>query len=101
MKKNRLYLSGPMSGLPDLNFPAFNAEAQRLRDLGYEVINPVELNPDGGTWHECMRRDIAALMDCDKVVLLDGWEKSAGACLEKDIAARVGIPAGLAKELAG
>ncbi|MWK56955.1 DUF4406 domain-containing protein, partial [Pseudomonas otitidis] len=27
----RIYLSGPMSGLPDENRPAFNAEATRLR----------------------------------------------------------------------
>jgi hypothetical protein len=44
MKK--IYLSGPMTGLPDLNFPAFHAEAARLRALGYDVINPAEL-PEG------------------------------------------------------
>jgi hypothetical protein len=27
----RVYLSGPMTGLPDFNFPAFNVEAERLR----------------------------------------------------------------------
>ncbi len=31
----RIYLSGLMSGLPELNFPAFHAEAARLRALGF------------------------------------------------------------------
>ena len=38
----RIYLSGPMSGLPELNFPAFHAEAARLRALGFEVVNPAD-----------------------------------------------------------
>jgi len=28
---NRIYLSGPMTGIADYNFPAFNAAAARLR----------------------------------------------------------------------
>lgn len=89
---NRLYLSGPMSGKLDLNFPAFHDEAARLRSLGYEVINPAELNPDPtATWHACMRADLKALLDCDTLVLLPGWEQSAGAHLEMHVAHRVGI----------
>ena len=89
---NKIYLSGPMTGLPALNFPAFNAEAERLRALGYLVINPAELNPDpNADYHACLRRDIAALMDCDRLALLPGWEKSNGAHDEIYIAHRVGI----------
>ncbi len=81
-----------MSGLENLNFPAFNAEAARLRDLGYEVINPAELNPDSNAdWHECLKADIVALMGCDAIALLPGWEASKGAHLEVHIAHRVGI----------
>ena len=88
----RTYLSGPMTGLADFNFPAFHAEATRLRALGHDVINPAELNPDtDATWHECMRRDLAAMLTCDTLVLLDGWQKSAGAHLEMHVAHRVGM----------
>lgn len=38
----RIYLAGPMTGLPEHNFPAFHAEAARLRGLGYHVENPAE-----------------------------------------------------------
>lgn len=90
--KRRVYLSGPMTGMPDLNFPAFNAEAARLRDIGFEVVNPAEINRDATmTWEACMRNDIKALCDCDAIALLPGWEQSKGAHLEVHIAHRLGL----------
>jgi len=83
----RIYIAGPMTNLPALNFPAFHAEAARLRALGYEVVNPAEVNADPSAgWHACMRADIAQLVTCDAVRLLDGWESSRGASLEAHIA---------------
>lgn len=88
----RIYLSGPMSNMPDFNFPAFNAEAARLRALGYDVVNPVDINPDTTTpYNECLRADLKALLDCDTIAMLDGWMDSNGAHLEMHIAHRVGI----------
>ena len=87
----RIYLSGPMTGLPDLNFAAFHAMTTNLRAGGHTVTNPAEINPDGGTWNDCMRRDIAALMHCDIVATLPGWEHSKGARLEVLIAERLGM----------
>ncbi|VVO21752.1 DUF4406 domain-containing protein [Pseudomonas fluorescens] len=95
----RLYLSGPMSNLPDLNFPAFHAMTARLRAAGHQVVNPAEINPDGGTWDECMRRDIVALMDCDTVAMLLGWLNSEGAFLEVTIAQRLGMKVVNAQDL--
>ena len=90
-----------MTGKPNLNFPAFNSEAYRLRCLGYDVVNPAELNKDqSASWHECMKTDLKALLDCDAVCLIEGWQASAGAHLEMHIAHRVGIKILIAKELA-
>ena len=50
------------------------------------------MNPDGGSWTDCMRRDIAALMDCDTVARLPGWHTSKGAQLEVLIAEHLGMP---------
>ena len=98
MKK--IYISGPMTGLPDLNFPAFHIEAARLRELGFDVVNPADLNPNPDTgWHECMRNDLRALLDCDILALLDGWQNSVGAHLELHIAHRVGMEIVIAKEI--
>jgi hypothetical protein len=96
----RIYISGPMTGIPDFNHPAFFAEAKRLRALGYDVINPAEVNPDTNkTWHECLRADMKALLICDTIALLDGWQHSSGAHLEMHVAHRVGINIVIAKEI--
>lgn len=38
----RVYIAGPMTGLPEYNFPAFHAAAKAWRDAGWEVLNPAE-----------------------------------------------------------
>jgi hypothetical protein len=87
-----VYVSGPMTGLPELNFPAFHAAAAALRARGFSVQNPAEINPDpGAAWDQCMRADIKALCDCDVIALMPGWENSKGAHLELHIAHRIGI----------
>lgn len=91
--KPRIYLAGPMTGLPQFNYPAFHVEAARLRALGYHVENPAEINPHGGEWLECMRRDIARLVTCDAVALLPGWGRSRGALIERGLAISLGIKA--------
>lgn len=88
----RVYISGPMSGLPELNFPAFHAAAATLRAKGLDVVNPAEINPDSAMpWEQCMKADIKALCDCDALVMLPGWERSKIAHLEVHIAHRLGM----------
>lgn len=85
--KKKIYIAGPMSGLPEMNFPAFHAEATWLRAMGNEVVNPAEINPDqGAKWEDCMRADIAQLVTCDRIHMLPGWTRSRGATLEYHIA---------------
>lgn len=88
----RVYVAGPMTGLPELNFPAFHAASNKLRQSGYEVINPAEINVDPALgWETCMRADIAQLVTCEYIALLPGWENSKGARLEKHIADNLGM----------
>lgn len=88
----RAYISGPMTGLPYSNFPAFNETARSLRACGLDVVNPAEINPDGAkSWSACMRADIAALVTCEAIALMEGWENSNGAQLELHIAHRLDI----------
>lgn len=89
---HRIYISGPMTGMPELNFPAFNAAAAALRANGFVVVNPAELNADNqGDWASCMKADIKALCDCAALALLPGWEGSRGAHLEVHLAHRLGM----------
>jgi hypothetical protein len=98
----KLYIAGPMSGYPELNFPAFHAEAARLRALGFEIVNPAEINADPTAgWLDCMRADIKQLVDCDGIALLLGWEQSRGASLENHIARALGLRVFLARHLIG
>ncbi len=100
MTRLRCYIAGPMTGLPDLNFPAFHAAAARLRAVGIDAVNPAEICPDqSATWSECMRRDIRELVTCDAIVLLAGWEKSRGASLEFLVANGLGMRIATIEEL--
>lgn len=86
----RIYLSGRMTGLPKFNYPAFNAEAARLRGLGYHVENPAE-NPAQPDWNSYMKQAIRQMLTCDVVAVLPGWMESKGACIEVNLARRLGL----------
>jgi hypothetical protein len=97
----RVYIAGPMSNLPQFNFPAFYAAAAELRTQGFEVVSPAELDDaedkgaallskDGDpksasrTWGDFLSRDVKLLADTgiEGIVFLPGWHKSKGAKLE-------------------
>lgn len=88
-----IYVSGPMTGLPDLNFPEFNGAAKYLRfRVPVEVVNPAEFGEEPGkSWADYMRKDIAAMLRCNVIVMLPGWKKSKGAKLERFIARALGF----------
>ena len=87
----RIYIAGPMTGLPGFNYPAFHAEAARLRAMGYLVENPAEnpVPPCGGTWVGYMRMALAQLVRCHAICMLPGWTSSKGACLEHLVAVQL------------
>ena len=79
------YISGPMTGIPEHNFPAFIKAKKLLKDLGFEVLSPHEA-PKCDTWEGYMRHDLQLVCKSDKIVMLPGWKKSRGALLEKMVA---------------
>ena len=89
----RLYLAGPMTGLPDYNYPAFFAAADSLRQAGYTVLNPADigLHPTW-TWADYMRVGLKTLTtQAEGVAVLPGWDHSIGARLEVRKAQRRGL----------
>lgn len=89
----RLYVAGPMTGLPDYNYPAFKEAAATLRACGFEVACPAEngLPPDA-PWEDHMRVDLGHLLTCSAIAVLPGWEHSRGARMEVDLAKSLGMP---------
>lgn len=104
----RIYIAGPMKGIPLFNFPEFDgAEAWiTLEWEGWQAVNPAQIDrdygfdptslpedhdwnvipPSAGTREEIIRRDIEAVLSCDAIFMLPGWEKSAGAKAELHLA---------------
>lgn len=91
-RAGRVYVAGPMTGLPEFNFPAFNAESASLRAQGLTVLNPAEHGiVEGADWADYLRHDIAGLASCERIHLLPGWSNSKGAKLEMHIAQTLGM----------
>ena len=89
----RIYISGPMTGLPDFNRKAFNTAEDALRMRGYNPLNPARNGlPENSTYEEHMRADLRMLLEADAVAVLPGWEQSKGAQLETRLAAFLGMP---------
>ena len=98
-----IYVAGPMTGLPQHNFSAFDEAAERLRLSGWLVHSPVEIGwlcgvntsdenePDAETYRRLVRAEMAALVQCDAIYLLKGWEKSKGTRLELEVALAIGM----------
>jgi len=85
MKRMRVYVSGPMSGYAESNFPEFERVEMNLL-----LNNQIAISPHRNKPHLCatdyLRSDIIALTQCDAITLLDGWENSIGACVEVAVA---------------
>lgn len=90
------YIAGPMTGLPDYNYPAFHEAARLLREAhpDWTVINPAE-NFGGDQslpWDHYLRHAIQQVASADMICLLPGWSKSKGALLEYGVAHGLDLP---------
>lgn len=99
---HRVYIAGPMRGLPLYGFPAFDAAEGLLSGQGWEVYNPARVdreidgfNPETGEGilaiEQYMRRDYEAILTCEAIAMLPGWRKSSGARDEHRFAVSTGL----------
>lgn len=89
--KQRIYISGPITGIEDENIDAFSKAENNLRVMGFQPVNPHKLNEKCETYADYIRRDIRVLLKCSSVFMLKGWEKSKGARCEHNIAFTLGM----------
>jgi|ERR1051325_3891020 hypothetical protein len=101
----KIYLAGPMRGIPEFNFPAFHAATSRLRKSGHFVFNPAErdiahhgkdiskgnatgdealaVSEHGFDLRKALKDDLEFIcLHADAIALLPGWENSKGARAE-------------------
>jgi hypothetical protein len=102
-----IYIAGPMSGIPEFNFPAFYAAEEFLKDY-YDfdkIWNPakkdiekelnkeafaagdhVKANATGFDFREAYLWDVQKVIESSAIYMLKGWEKSPGAVGEHAVA---------------
>ncbi|AOT26997.1 nucleoside 2-deoxyribosyltransferase [Vibrio phage VaK] len=90
MKQKKIYIAGPMTGLPEFNKPEFFKAEFKLRCDNYTVLNPAIL-PDGLQHHEYMEICLPMVRVSNAVYMLKGWEKSKGAVMEHEYAKDLGL----------
>ena len=88
----RLYIAGPMTGLPDYNYPAFNQAAGKLRAHGYKVENPADNTVESQDYTDYLRAGLTQLLHCDGVAVLEDWWLSGGARWEVQTAGILRLP---------
>ena len=106
----KVYIAGKMRGLPSFGAEEFRKAARVLRERGFKVVSPLEMDEDAGihvdglTGFEdlsdqgfdirgTLANDLrVVLLDVDAVVLLPGWRDSKGAIAEYATARAAGVP---------
>lgn len=97
-----IYLSGPMTGIEDYNYPLFDYVSERLRGLGHRVYNPTEhssahiLKHEGNLKNLYTRIIFASYcsficLEADTIVLLPDWITSEGVTVERKLAHICGL----------
>ena len=112
----RVYIAGPMTGKEQFNFAAFDEAKRVIEWAGIVAVSPADmdrargfdalkigdgpvswddpvwaLNIMGITQRELMGECCRAVLECDAIYLLPGWEKSKGAQMEYAVAMAAGL----------
>ena len=98
-KVKRIYIAGPMTGMPDLNRAEFRKAVDSIWETSKETaigFNPHQVADMLGWDERTPVKTIASvllgdLIDCDAIYMLRGWENSKGARAEHAVAAWIGL----------
>lgn len=97
-----IYIAGPMTGITEFNFDAFDEKAHHFKERGYTVINPADLSRKqaeaiGIELEELTERELAQndlkhiTAFATHMYMLNGWQYSKGAKAEHAVAEWLGM----------
>lgn len=93
MKTQTIYISGKITGAPNLNIHKFSAAEEFLKQFAYVVLNPHTLRHwHDKKWWSYMRVCLREMCSATQVVVLDDWKYSRGAKIEVLVARWLNIP---------
>ena len=100
MKREKIYISGKISGLDfDEACRRFGEAEKHLQKLGYRTSNPIKMTlcvwlAQHGHYRLCLWLQLLWMSaTCQCIYLLDGWHTSDGARAERAVARVMGITA--------
>lgn len=83
MEKEKIFISGKVSGLP---YEEAKSKFEKAEDYfannGFDVWNPTRHCKESWSWLRCMCVCLWNLAKCDVVVFLKDWKDSRGARME-------------------
>jgi len=80
----KVYISLPITGM-DIRAVKRSSEAakKKLKKMNHEPVSPIDITPDQKMpYSYYMGVDIMALLECEAVIFLRGWQNSKGCMLE-------------------
>jgi len=97
LAETSVYIAGPMTSIPEFNFPAFKAAASDIDEMGVSAVYCTAFGippapEDALPWEEYRREALQLMLTCNAVVVLPGWRESKGARLEVYVALELGMP---------
>jgi hypothetical protein len=88
----KIYISGPMSGIENSNFDAFNEFEGKFDPDVVTFENPAKPGHiEGYEWKDYLKLALKMMLECEAVVLIDGWQSSKGCLLELHVAKSLGM----------
>ena len=83
----KVYIIGKVTGLDyEECCKMFEEREKELKQMGHEVVNPVEIVPEGTPWLDALRICVKQLVDCDAFTSLPNSLYSRGGLLELFVA---------------